>query len=205
VISRSAGSGLVAALTFDDGPNGSTTARLLDFLRATGISAVFCVIGENVSAPGGVDLVRRMVAEGHVLCNHTTSYADMGGWSTDAIESDLRENLRIIRSAVGRDDHPVPYFRAPNGSWGRTSSVAARLGMRSLAVINTIDDWQTQDPATLVANLRLAIRPGELVLVHDGGGDRKATVDAVIAVVSERLAEGWRFTLPDDTEENADE
>jgi endo-1,4-beta-xylanase len=196
VIRQCSGTGRVAALTFDDGPNGSTTTRLLDFLGERGISAVFCVIGKSIEAPGGAELVRRMVDEGHMLGNHTTSHDDMGKWSVDAIESDLLRNLGIIRTALGRNDYPVPYFRAPNGSWGRTSDVAEKLGMRSLAVMNTIDDWITQDPRTLAANLRSAIRPGELVLAHDGGGDREATVDAVISVVTERLAEGWRFTLP---------
>jgi endo-1,4-beta-xylanase len=70
------------------------------------------------------------------------------------------------------------------------------LGMRPLAVLNTIDDWRTQDVGTLTANLRSAIRPGEIVLMHDGGGDRTGTLAAVRTVVTERLASGWRFTLP---------
>jgi endo-1,4-beta-xylanase len=196
VITRCEGSGLVAALTFDDGPNGRTTARLLDFLAEERIAATFCVIGQNVLAPGGADLLRRMVAEGHLLCNHTTGHADMGEWTAAAIEEDLLENLRIIRIALGDDQYEFPYFRAPNGNWGATVDVAARLRMRPLAVINTIDDWRVQDVATLVTNLRTAMKPGELVLAHDGGGDREATVDAVIAVVTERLAEGWSFSLP---------
>jgi endo-1,4-beta-xylanase len=154
------------------------------------------VVGENILAPGGAAVLRRTVAEGHLLCNHTTSYADMSGWGRDAIEADLRANLAVIRDALGDPDAQVPYFRAPNGSWGDTVSVATSLGMRSLAVVNTIDDWRTQDVPTLIGNLREALRPGELVLAHDGGGDREGTVDAVIAVVAERLARGWRFTLP---------
>jgi endo-1,4-beta-xylanase len=196
VITRSLGNGLVSALTFDDGPNGATTGRLLDFLAAHRIRAVFCLLGESVRAPGGAALVRRMADEGHVLCNHSTGHADMGDWDDPAIEADIVLNLQIIREALRDDGYPIPYFRAPYGNWGRTADVAARLGMRSLAVRNTIDDWRTQNPPELVANLRAAMKPGELVLAHDGGGDREATVDAVIAVVSERLAKGWRFRLP---------
>jgi endo-1,4-beta-xylanase len=196
VIDRASGTGLVAALTFDDGPNGATTERLLDFLAKNRIRATFCVIGESILAGDGAAVLRRMVAEGHVLGNHTTSFADMGEWEAEAIERDLLANLAIIRSALGDQTASVPYFRAPNGSWGQTSEVAARLGMRSLAVKNTIGDWLTQDPQELIENLRTAIRPGELLLAHDGGGDREGTVDAVISVVTERLSEGWRFTLP---------
>ena len=196
MIFRSEGTGLVCALTFDDGPNGDTTCRLLDFLAEQDIRAVFCVVGENVLAPGGAEVLGRIAAEGHVLCNHTTGFADMGDWEPREIEADLRANLRVIRDAMGDENYPVPYFRAPGGSWGQTEEIAARLGMQSLAVMNTIEDWRTQSLRTLVANLRAAIRPGELVLAHDGGGDRESTVDAVITVVREKLAEGWRFALP---------
>ena len=68
--------------------------------------------------------------------------------------------------------------------------------MQPLAVVNTIGDWQTQDEALLTERLREAMRPGELVLVHDGGGDRAASVAAVRTVVRERQAAGWTFTLP---------
>jgi endo-1,4-beta-xylanase len=193
---RAQGDGLVAALTFDDGPNGADTRRLLDLLAEIGIRAVFAVIGENVEAPGGAELLRRTVADGHVLCNHSTSFADMGGWAPEAVEADLRENLRIIRRAL-RDDHaPVPWFRAPNGSWGATAPVAVALGMQPLDVRNVIGDWETQDVDVLTARLRDAVRPGEIVLAHDGGGDRAGTVTAVETVVRERLAQGWTFTLP---------
>jgi endo-1,4-beta-xylanase len=190
------GTGNVSALTFDDGPNPGETAQLLDFLKANDIKATFCVIGQNITAPGGAALLKRIVAEGHVLCNHTTSYADMGNWTPAQVEADLRTNLKIIRDTLGNPRQKVPYFRAPNGSWGQTREVAVALGMQPLAVMNTINDWATQDLATLEANLRAAVKPGQIVLAHDGGGDRNNTVAAVKAVVSERRAAGWKFTLP---------
>ncbi|WP_028047712.1 polysaccharide deacetylase family protein [Cellulomonas sp. URHE0023] len=194
-VTRAAGTGLVAALTFDDGPNGATTEALLDFLSAHQIPAVFCVIGQNVTAPGGAAVLRRIVREGHLIGNHTTRHEDLGDWPADRVREDLVENLRIIRSAA--PDAQVPYFRAPNGSWGVSAEVAVTLGMQPLGVLNTIDDWSTQDVPTLTQNLRAAIRPGELVLTHDGGGDhRNGTLAAVTAVVEERLAQGWTFTLP---------
>ena len=187
----------VTFLTFDDGPNGRDTSRLLDVLAELHIRAVFCVVGECIRAPRGAELLRRIVAEGHVLGNHSTGFADMGGLAPDEIRADLLENLRIIREALGEPDAVVPYFRAPNGNWGATAAVAESLGMRPLAVVNTIDDWLTQDAEVLAESLRAAMKPGELVLVHDGGGDRRGSVDAVEAVVRERLAAGWRFALPD--------
>ncbi|WP_165968735.1 endo-1,4-beta-xylanase [Arthrobacter crusticola] len=197
-IAAARGTGNAAALTFDDGPNPGETTAVLDLLRDKGISASFCVIGQNVQAPGGAELLRRIVAEGHALCNHGTSYADMGSWTEAQVEADLKENLRIIRAAAGDPDLQVPYFRAPNGSWGATGEVAAALGMQPLGLGNVIFDWDGNDlsEATLTGNLRKAFVPGAVVLAHDGGGDRTNTVKAVATVVSEKQAEGWTFTLP---------
>ncbi|MDN4478832.1 polysaccharide deacetylase family protein [Demequina lignilytica] len=206
-VSRAARGGLdasvpIAALTFDDGPNGADTLRLLDHLRERRIRAVFAVIGENILAPGGGDLpsgaevLRRIVADGHVLCNHGMSDTDMGEWDALTVRDDLLKVLDVIEQAAG-DAVPVPYWRAPRGSWGVTAPVATRLGMQPLAVTGTIGDWEEQDPAVLASRLRVAMEPGAVVLAHDGGGDRAGTIDAVIEVVDERLADGWRFVLPE--------
>ncbi len=196
-VSAAQGSGNVVALTFDDGPNPATTPALLDFLAENDIKAVFCVIGQNITAPGGGDILKRIVAEGHVLCNHSTTYDDMGSLTQSQAAARMADNLTMIRTALGDDDYPVPFFRAPNGSWGNTSAAAVSLGMQPLAVVNTINDWATQDVDTLTANLRTAMQPGQVVLVHDGGGDRNGSLQAVRTVVSERLAEGWTFSLPE--------
>ncbi|GAA1861046.1 hypothetical protein GCM10009751_18370 [Myceligenerans crystallogenes] len=190
------GTGNVSALTFDDGPNPGTTPALLDFLAEKQIKAVFCVIGQNIQADGGAEILRRIVADGHTLCNHSTGYADMGSWTAEQAQADMVRNLQIIRQALGNPNAKVPFWRAPNGSWGVTPEVAVDLGMQPLAVRNTISDWETQDVDTLTANLRAAMVPGELVLAHDGGGDRSGTLAAVETVVTERLADGWEFVLP---------
>jgi endo-1,4-beta-xylanase len=196
---RARGSGDVAALTIDDGPNGATTEELLDALAGFGVRAVFCVVADQVRAPGGAAVLRRIVADGHVLANHSTDFADLGAAPPDEVEERLRTTLALIRDALGDPHHPVPYYRAPNGSWGLTCEVAVALGMQPLAVVNTIEDWRDEvqgDLRGLTDRLRAAMRPGEVVLVHDGGGDRTNTVAAVRTVVRERLAAGWRFTLP---------
>ncbi|MCK0117885.1 endo-1,4-beta-xylanase [Isoptericola sp. S6320L] len=184
----------VAALTFDDGPNPGTTPALLDLLAAHDLPATFCVIGQNIEADGGAELLRRIVAEGHTLCNHSTGYADMGSMTPEQAQADMIANLDIIRGALGDPQAEVPFWRAPNGSWGATPGVAVNLGMQPLAVTNTIADWETQGEATLTENLRAALTDGELVLVHDGGGDRSGSLAAVETVVTERLADGWEFT-----------
>jgi GH35 family endo-1,4-beta-xylanase/peptidoglycan/xylan/chitin deacetylase (PgdA/CDA1 family) len=197
-LAKARGLGSVAALTFDDGPNPGETEALLDFLEARNVKATFCVIGQNIQAPGGVEILKRIVAEGHTLCNHTTSYADMGSWTEAQVEADLKANLKIIRDALGDPNQPVPYFRAPNGSWGKTGTVAAALGMQPLGLGNVISDWDGNDLSveTLTTNLRNAVQRGAVVLAHDGGGNRENGIKAIQTVVSEKLAANWTFTLP---------
>lgn len=167
------GIGNVVALTFDDGPNPGETENLLDVLKEHDIAATFCVIGHNVDAEGGQSIVKRIVAEGHRLCNHSTSYADMGNMTAQQLRADMIANLNTIRAALDADDYPVPYFRAPNGSWGAENLVArtaAELGMQPLGLGTVIFDWDdgNQDADVFEANLRAAIQPGSVVLGHDG-------------------------------------
>lgn len=190
------GRGRAAALTFDDGPDGTATPALLDLLGRHGVRATFCVVGLQVRAFGGADVLRRTVAEGHHLAAHGMTFADQGTWHPERARADLRATVAVIRDALGDPTASVPWFRAPNGSWGGTAAVAAELGLQPLGVTGTIDDWRTQDVGTLVANLRAAIRPGGIVLAHDGGGDRRGTVQALRTVLPEWLDAGWRFTRP---------
>jgi endo-1,4-beta-xylanase len=195
-VRTASGSGRVAALTVDDGPDRVGTAALLDLLAEHGVRATFCVVGQQVLAPGGAALLRRTVAEGHLLAAHAMGYADLGTWEPRRVRDDLVTTVAVIRQALGDPPAPVPWFRAPNGSWGCSAGVAVELGLQPLGVTGTIDDWRTQDVPTLVANLRAAIRPGGLVLVHDGGDDRLGTVQALRTVLPEWLADGWHFTRP---------
>ncbi len=153
-------------------------------------------MGAQVLAPGGAAVLRRIVAEGHRLAAHGMTYDDMGGWEPARVRADLVATVAAVRGALGDPSASVPWFRAPNGSWGRTAPVAAGLGLQPLGVTGTIDDWRTQHVPTLCANLRAAIRPGGIVLAHDGGGDRRGTVEAVRVVLPEWLDDGWTFTVP---------
>lgn len=77
-------------------------------LAAHHVTAVFCVIGQNITAPGGAEILRRIVAAGHTLCNHSTSYADMGSWAHAQVERDLKANLATIREALGNPQGGIP-------------------------------------------------------------------------------------------------
>ena len=154
-VMTASGRGRVAALTLDDGPNGEATLALLDLFAAHRVRATFCVVGAQVRAAGGVEVLRRTVAEGHALAAHGMTFADQGPWHPDRVRADIRATVAVIRDALGDPTAPVPWFRAPNGSWGATAAVAVELGLQPLGVTGTIDDLRTQDVATLSRNRRI--------------------------------------------------
>ncbi|WP_435108257.1 polysaccharide deacetylase family protein [Nocardiopsis synnemataformans] len=184
--------GRAVALTFDDGPDPRDTPRLLDVLRRHRVHAVFCLWGEHVRQHP--DLVRRIAREGHTLCNHSMRHDDMSAWSPERIRADLLETSAAIREAVPRAR--VPYFRAPYGAWGQSPEVAAGLGMQPLGWSLAVEDWAPPGTDELVRRLEEGVTPGSVVLLHDGGGDRGQTVDAVARIIPALRAEGWHFTRP---------
>ncbi|MCG3042101.1 polysaccharide deacetylase family protein [Streptomyces fenghuangensis] len=184
--------GRTLALTFDDGPNPADTPRLLKVLRKHHVKAVFCLWGDHVEEHP--ELVRKIVAGGHTLCNHTMHHDDMAAWSPEDIRADLaRTNAAIRRAAPGAR---IPYFRAPYGSWGQTPQVAASMGMQPLGWRLVIGDWEPHSADEFARRITEGVTPGAVVLLHDGGGDRSATVEAVDRAIPRLRAEGWRFDKP---------
>ncbi len=137
--------------------------------------------------------MRRIVADGHTLCNHGMRHEDMSAWPPERIAADLREAGDAIRAAAPYAR--IRYFRAPYGAWGQTPAVAASLGMQPLGWRLAVADWETPGTDELVRRLLDGITPGAVVLLHDGGRDRSQTVDAVDRVVPALRAQRWRFTV----------
>ncbi|MHA3948846.1 polysaccharide deacetylase family protein [Cellulomonas bogoriensis] len=178
-------------LTFDDGPHPPDTDTLLDVLAHEQVRAVFCLVGEQVVAHP--DVVRRIVDQGHVLGNHSFHHHDMQEWAPDQVREDLQRTLEVIDGAA--PGAPVPYFRAPFGHWGRAIPVATGLGMRPLGWQLAVGDWDPPGVGELV-NGMTGVAPGGIVLLHDGGGDRSQTVEAVAALIPRLRADGWTFAVP---------
>jgi peptidoglycan/xylan/chitin deacetylase (PgdA/CDA1 family) len=192
IVDTARGHGDVVSLTFDDGPNPPDTLRLLAVLRRHHVKAVFCLVGDQVSAHP--EVARRIAAEGHVLCNHSLHHDDLAAATPEQIRADLAETSRLIRQAV--PGARIAYFRAPYGSWGQSPQVAADLGLQPLGWRFDIADWEPPGTDVLVQRIRDRITPGAVALMHDGGGDRSQTVEAVDRIIPELRADGWRLTLP---------
>lgn len=193
IIETARGHGKVVSLTFDDGPHPVHTPELLRVLRKHGVKAVFCLWGDHVKEHP--EIVRSIVAHGHTLCNHSMHHDDMSGWSAAEIRADLLETSAAIRKAAPWA--PIPYFRAPYGAWGDSPQVAAQLGMRPLGWRLAVEDWEPPGTDELVRRLEEGVTPGAVVLLHDAGGDRSQTVEAVDRIIPILRAQGYRFTLPE--------
>jgi peptidoglycan/xylan/chitin deacetylase (PgdA/CDA1 family) len=192
IVDAARGRGDVVSLTFDDGPNAADTVRLLAVLRRHRVGAVFCLWGDRVVEQP--ELVREIVAAGHVLCNHGMHHDDMGTWTTGADRGGSAGDVRRHRPCRPGRAHPV--LPGAVRQLGPGAEVAARLGMQPLGWRLGIADWETPGTEVLVDRLVEGITPGAVVLLHDGGGDRSQTVDAVDRIIPVFRAQGWRFTLP---------
>jgi peptidoglycan/xylan/chitin deacetylase (PgdA/CDA1 family) len=184
--------GSYLALTFDDGPDPVHTPHLLSVLREHGVTAVFCLWGAHALAHP--EIVREIVADGHTLGNHGMHHDDMADWPADRVRADLEATTAAIRAAV--PDAPIPYFRAPFGSWGGTPEVARTLGMVPLGWRVSVEDWEPPGTAELVRRVESRLTPGAVLLLHDAGGDRSQTVEAVACLLPRLTARGWHFTGP---------
>jgi peptidoglycan/xylan/chitin deacetylase (PgdA/CDA1 family) len=183
------GSAMVA-LTFDDGPQPTWTPRILDQLRAAGIKATFCLIGKQVKANAA--LVRRMVAEGHTLCNHSWSHDLNLGKRTEAeIRADLQRTDAAIHAVV--PNVPIRYFRQPGGAW-TAGEVRVIKAMGKVPLGWSVDPWDWANPGVdqIVSRVLSHTTPGAIVLLHDGGGDRSQTSTALRRILPALKS---RFTL----------
>jgi peptidoglycan/xylan/chitin deacetylase (PgdA/CDA1 family) len=166
------------ALTFDDGPS-PYTQRILDTLKRYKAKATFFTLG-NQLAEHPLPL-QRAVAEGHSIANHTWSHADL----TTLARRDVRSQVSDVNVGLRRAGIPRPrLFRPPYGAYDeQTLRVARDLGM--LTVMWTIDsgDYKATDPRAMADAVLADTRPGAIILLHDGGGNRTVTSKALPLIV----------------------
>jgi peptidoglycan/xylan/chitin deacetylase (PgdA/CDA1 family) len=188
---RTGSEGKAVALTFDDGPS-PYTGQILDTLAAHHVKATFCIVGEQARLYP--DLVKRVVAEGHAVCNHSMRHDDLSVLTSDQIAADLSATNAAIRAAA--PDARISYFRAPYGSWGATATMAAQLGMTAVSWTVDTEDWKTPGVPAILQAVATQLKPRGIVLMHDGGGDRSQSVEALGLALTQLEADGWAFDLP---------
>jgi peptidoglycan/xylan/chitin deacetylase (PgdA/CDA1 family) len=168
----------VLALTFDDGPHPVYTPQVLDLLRRHRVKATFFLVGARARARP--DLVARMRADGHEIGNHTESHGRTLLQPLGRFEQELRDGERTLGLAGAR-----PKLFRPPGIWLRPSQQAAAARQGYLTVLGSAYAYDPYRPPAPYIEWVIAknLRPGAIVVLHDAGGDRSHTVNAVPAIL----------------------
>ncbi|MBO9999972.1 MAG: polysaccharide deacetylase family protein [Cyanobacteria bacterium SID2] len=177
----------VVALTFDDGP-WTNTAQILDILRKHDVSATFFVVGSH--ATERMALLRRIVAEGHELGNHSWNHRYHNVSPAEAVQEIDRTSEFIYQTTGVR----TRFFRPPGGNL--TNGLAAHAADRDYAVmmwsLDSLDYAVSVNE--IVNNVLSQIQPGAVILLHDGGGDRSRTATALPEILKRLQEQGYRFS-----------
>ncbi|MEV4702500.1 polysaccharide deacetylase family protein [Actinoplanes sp. NPDC049316] len=181
------------ALTIDDGPHPVWTPKILRLLAHHHVPATFCMIGNQVL--GHEATARDVVRDGHQVANHTWSHPTHLARKHGAkVSKEIERAQDKIYSTTG---HTPAVFRSPGGDWSSTVlGAAANAGMVPLDWSDDPRDWSRPGTAAIRRRL-LAARPGQILLCHDGGGDRSQTYAALKTVVPALKARGYRFIALD--------
>ncbi|MEY2504185.1 MAG: peptidoglycan-N-acetylglucosamine deacetylase, partial [Verrucomicrobiota bacterium] len=179
---QGAGTAHQVALTFDDGPDPKWTPKILDILKTENVKAAFFLVGAN--AEEYPDLVRRIVAEGHEIGNHTYYHPNLALCWPEHIRLELNATQILLETITGRS---TTLFRPPYAADTSPSKIteltplqlAQDLGY--LVVLENIDpqDWARPGADIILQRVKQQRRDGSIILLHDAGGDREQTVEAL--------------------------
>ncbi|MFF3614875.1 polysaccharide deacetylase family protein [Streptomyces sp. NPDC002580] len=182
-------------ITIDDGPDPAWTPQVLDVLREYGVKATFCMVGTQAQAHP--DLVKKVVAAGHRLCDHTVSHDTAMDTKSQAYQSrQILDAERMITEASG-GVRPM-YYRAPGGAFTPYSrKLAASRGMRPLGWNVDSKDFERPGTDAIVATVERERSNGPTLLFHDAGGDRSQTVAALRRILPWLKDQGCSFGFPE--------
>ncbi|MDZ7951859.1 polysaccharide deacetylase family protein [Nostoc sp. DedQUE09] len=183
----------VIALTFDDGPWPQTTEQVLSILKSNNIKGTFFVVGQNLK--NYPELGKQIVAQGHVIANHTWHH-----WyhffNQQAAAFEIERTTDLIYQVTGVKTN---LFRPPGGNLHNGLSAYAK-GQKYAVVMWSADstDYKLPTVPKLIDNVIKDSKPGGIVLMHDGGGNRSRTVQALPEIINNLKKQGYRFvTIPE--------
>lgn len=182
-------------LTFDNGYENGFTAKFLDVLKKHQVPATFFITGHYIKT--NPELVRRMVAEGHIVGNHSWSHPDMTTISDSKIEEELEKVKMAYEELTGRND--MKYFRPARGIFSeRTLALAHKLGYENIFWSLAYVDWKIDQQRGwnyAYDNVMKLIHPGSIILMHTVSKDNADAMDAIITQLHKR---GYTFKSLDD-------
>jgi len=175
------------SLTYDDGPHPSHTPRLLDILKARNVKATFYVIETN--AKRHPDILRRMIAEGHEIGNHTVTHGNLARMSADQVRRELRVTHDTITSVTGI---PPRTMRPPYGALttAQRSWIRQEFGYPTIMWSVDPEDWKRPGVSVVTSRLVSGAKPGGILLLHD---IHAPTIEASPGTVDQLLGKGFQF------------
>lgn len=202
VVRRTGARPRLVSLTFDDGPDPVWTPKILSILEEYHVPATFFIVGENGVANRG--LLQRMVADGDEIGNHSYTHPNMAEETETGIELELNATQRLIEAFTGRSTRlfRAPYFgdAEPTTADELGPALAAqRQGYTVVGLHADPGDWKRPGTQVIVDRTLDEIehatpdRTANIVLLHDGGGDRAQTVAALPAIISGLQHAGYRI------------
>jgi peptidoglycan/xylan/chitin deacetylase (PgdA/CDA1 family) len=181
--------GKLAALTFDDGPNPYYTWKLLRVLREKSVKANFFLIGREVEKYP--ELARRILREGHSIGNHTYTHANLLERRKKTIVKEIVKCDVVLEAVTGRK--PL-LFRSPHGFRKPVvSQISQQLGHYQVDWSLCPRDWLRPGTKRMLKLVLKKVRPGTIILLHDGGGDRSQTVEVVPLIIDRLRERGYQF------------
>ncbi|MFD0636069.1 polysaccharide deacetylase family protein [Catenulispora yoronensis] len=184
-----AAAGKVVYITFDDGPSAVYTPKVLKVLSQYGVHATFFEVGQQIAAHPS--LTSQVYHAGHSVQNHTWSHPDLRNLSSSQFTYQVTATDRQIRARTG---YRTCCLRPPYGAVNATVRARAAALGKKLALW-TVDprDWSRPGAAAISYRVLSHVRPGSVVLLHDGGGDRSQTVAALSGILKTLKARGYTF------------
>ncbi|WP_392477468.1 polysaccharide deacetylase family protein [Nostoc sp. C110] len=184
----------VIALSIDDGPWPKTTLEMLDILKQNDVKATFFWVGQALQA--NPDLAKQVVVEGHAIGNHTWHhwYRRM---DEATAKSEIDRTSDLIYKTTGVK---TALFRPPGGFLNNGLAAYAKSQKNAVIMwsLTSADTDPHAKPQAFVNNVLKGAKPGSIVLMHDGGGDRRRTVEALPQIISGLKQQGYRFvTIPE--------
>ena len=181
---RGAAEEKLVALTFDDGPSGRFTRRLLDGLGAENAHATFLLCGYRIEQYP--ELVERILKEGHEIGLHGYSHNPMEKMTPEQITAELK-----ITGSLLPENAQVRFVRTPGGAiTDDILEVAEEMGLSVLLWSVDPRDWATEDSQTIEAAVLDTVRDGDVILLHDMSD---SSVDAALSVLKKLKSQGFRF------------
>ncbi len=178
----------LVALTFDDGP-GLYTERFMQILDDYDIKATFNLIGEQVE--DCADIVSRNCASGNQICSHSWNHPLLTNIGQEDLLAQLDDTFAVIKSVGGYDTSTI---RAPYGALNIDMWLKSQ-GHMTLSVCWSHDslDWEQPGVNAIVANCTGVMRPGSIILMHDAGGEREQSLEALPRIIEAWQNAGYRF------------